>query len=65
MNLMHVIRQVLTPGSPDHKAALSRLSEREAQLVNCLSMLDKPAIRDVRSATDEAAEFRVNVPSSN
>jgi len=57
MSLLRVLREVLTPGSAEFKAHLTRLSNREAELVKCLHSFEQPAIRDVRDATDEAAEF--------
>ena len=57
MSFLRVLKEVLTPGSPEFKAHLTRLSDREAELVKCLHRLDQPAIRTMRDASDEAAEF--------
>jgi len=57
MHWWRVIKEVLTPGAPEFKAHLTRLSNHEAELVKALQKLDQPAIREVKDATDEAAEF--------
>lgn len=54
---MRLIKEVITPGSPELKAHLSRLTEEERRLVVCLQMLSDPGVKDVHVSTDEAAEF--------
>ena len=64
MNIWHVLKETLMPiGRTEFKAHLTRLSEEEASLVRALHLLDKPASRGVRDATDEAAEFVPNAQS--
>ena len=57
MKFLRVIKEVLTPGAPEFKAQLSRLSDHESVILKCLQLLEEPAIQDMKNASDEAAEF--------
>lgn len=58
MNIWRVVKEVLTPGDLHLKAHMTRMSDREAQITKCLHLIEQPAIRSVKQATDEAAEFK-------
>lgn len=57
MNLLRVIKEVLTPGNPEFRAQLTRLGEEELKIVKCLHLLSQPATQALNKGTDEAAEF--------
>jgi len=56
-NWMRIVREVITPGSPELRGHLTRLTEEERRLVLCLDLLNDTTLRDVRESTDQAAEF--------
>lgn len=57
MNIFQVIKEVITPGSLEFKAHLTRLNEREQKILKHLQRLEEPATQDLTKATDQAAEF--------
>lgn len=57
MKFLQVIKEVITPGSLEFKAHLTRLNKREQEILKHLQRLEEPAIQDVNKATDQAAEF--------
>jgi hypothetical protein len=52
-----LVLEVLTPGRPAFRAHMARLNEQERRLLTCLQILENPSIREVKSATDDAATF--------
>lgn len=57
MSWLSVVKEVLTPGSARYKAHVMRVTEEQARLVKCLHLLEDVTTRDIKSCTDEAAEF--------
>jgi hypothetical protein len=57
MTLLRSIWDVVRPGQPQHKAILASLTHEQGRVMRALLLLDNPATRDVKAATDSAAEF--------
>ena len=60
MKFLKLLRDVLSPGSPEFRGYLSRADEDQARLLRCLHRLDQPVTREIRVSTDEAAEQLIN-----
>lgn len=58
MNVWQAIRDVLRPRGAVEMEIAQKFKENEVELRTHLRMLDKAATRNLREATDEAAEFR-------
>lgn len=61
MNILSVIKEVLSPGQPEFRAHLTRMKDEEVRLLKCLHYLEQPATQQIKASTDEAAEFNFDV----